>query len=239
MISNVTLDCRPRELAVIEKIFHDEAANLSEEQWQMDFFWKPEAFLAFLEERPLVDMACLDVYADEAVDLLEGFRESYSGAWLMVIADAAMSPMKYLKPSVMPGSLLLRPADEGRIRQVIREFIQAFLEKAKGSGADGSPDTFLVENREGRIRIPYGQISYFEAREKKIFVRAGQKEYGFYDTMDHLVTLLPKGFVRCHRSYIANREKIEKIVLSKNIITMEGGLVLPVSRSYRAEIKAL
>lgn len=237
MISNVVLDCQARELAAIERIFHDEAAHLSEEQWQMDFFHSPEAFSAFLKACPLVDMACIDVYSEEAVELLEQFRESYGQAWLMVIADAAISPMKYLKPSIRPGSLLLRPAANGAVRQVIREFIQAFMQSFQGTDQDEA--SFLVESREGRMKIPYGQIAYFEAREKKIFVRAGSREYGFYDTMEHLLTVLPGHFIRCHRSFIANRDKIEKIVLSQNLVMLEGGLTLPISRSYRAEMRNL
>ena len=70
MISNVALDCKAAELALIEQIFHDEAANLSEEQWQMEFFRSPEAFLLFLKQCPLGDMACIDIYSDEALGLL-------------------------------------------------------------------------------------------------------------------------------------------------------------------------
>ncbi len=237
MISNVALDCKAAELALIEQIFHDEAANLSEEQWQMEFFRSPEAFLLFLKQCPLVDMACIDIYSDEAVGLLEKFRENYKEAWLMVIADAAVSPMKYLKPSILPSSLLLRPVSESAVRQVVREFIQAFLQSFQSDSDESS--SFLVESRDGRIRIPYGQIAYFEAREKKVFVRAGSREYGFYDTMEHLLTILPDDFLRCHRGFIINRNKIEKIVLGKNTVVLEGGLFLPISRSYRAEMRNL
>lgn len=236
MISNVILDSRGAEAELLKKVFHDEAANLSDEQWQIDLFKSPEAFLSYLASGPLIDMACVDVCQDEGAALLEAFRQRYGDVWLMVIADAAVSPMTYLKPSIMPGSLLLRPADAGRIRQVVREFIEAFLLRFRQQPPQKS---FLVDSREGRVRIPYRQIVYFEAREKKIFVRVGSREYGFYDTMEHLQSVLSQQFVRCHRSFIINREKIEKIVLSKNMILAEGGLIVPVSRSYRAEMRNL
>ncbi len=95
----------------------------------------------------------------------------------------------------------------------------------------------MVESREGRVRVPYGQISYFEAREKKIFVRAGRREFGFYDTMDHLCEVLPEEFIRCHRSFIINRNKIEKVVLSQSTVVMEEGLMVPISRSYRTRMR--
>lgn len=234
MISNVAYDTQAHELALLLEIFHDEAARLTQEQWQMDFFSEEDAFAAFIKDDPLVDMACMEAAGDEGVALIERFREKYADAFLMVIADASVSPVKYIKPSIMPGSLLLRPAGAVHIRAVVGEFIRAYLQKT-GRGLE--ENVFVVESREGRVRVPYGQISYFEAREKKIFVRAGRREFGFYDTMDHLCEVLPDEFIRCHRSFIINRNKIEKVVLSQSTVFMEEGLMVPISRSYRTRMR--
>ncbi len=236
MISNVTYDSSREELTRIMAIFHDEAARMTREQWQIDGFAMADEFKRFLQGQPLVDLACMETSSDEDVTRLEDFRKQYGNALLMVIADGTMSPMKYLKPSIMPGSLLLRPAEPGQLRQVIRDFIRAHLEKL---GQEDDGDAFVVESRDGRMRVPHGQISYFEAREKKIFLRTGSKEYGFYDTMDHLSQILSEDFIRCHRSFIINRKKIEKMVLNQNVIYLEEGLCVPVSRSYRADMRRI
>ena len=53
MISNVAYDTQAHELALLLEIFHDEAARLTQEQWQMDFFSEEDAFAAFIKDDPL------------------------------------------------------------------------------------------------------------------------------------------------------------------------------------------
>ena len=99
--------------------------------------------------------------------------------------------------------------------------------------------TFLIENREGKTYIPMSQIYYFEAREKRIYVRLKREEYTFYDTMEHLAEELPEEFIRCHRSFIVSRSRIQKVMLSKNRIILEHNMEVPLSRSYKAALKEL
>ena len=47
----------------------------------------------------------------------------------------------------------------------------------------------------------------------------------------------PEEFIRCHRSFIINRKKIEKVVLSQSTVVMEEGLMVPISRSYRTRMR--
>ena len=63
------------------------------------------------------------------------------------------------------------------------------------------------------------------------------EEYGFYLTMDRLAEELPEQFLRCHRSFIVNSRKIRKIMLSQNLIGLEDGFDIPLSRSYKAVLK--
>ena len=145
MISHVTYNSSREELARLLMVFHEEAARMTREQWQIDGFFEPEEFKKFLHKQPLVDLACMEAASDEDVAMLEAFRGQYKEALLMVIADGSMSPMKYLKPSIMPGSLLLRPVQPLQLCQVVRDFIQAYLEK---SGQEKDGDAFSG----GRLR---------------------------------------------------------------------------------------
>ena len=73
--------------------------------------------------------------------------------------------------------------------------------------------------------------------EKKVFLNTGDMEYPFYDTLDQLEERLTGRFLRCHRSYLVNRNKISKVYLSQNILTLEGGEEIPLSRSYKPAVK--
>ena len=79
----------------------------------------------------------------------------------------------------------------------------------------------------------------YESREKKLFCNTGDEEYPFYGTLDQLAEQLGEDFVRCHRSFLANRKKIERVYLSGNVIELKGNISLPLSRSYKPEVKKM
>ena len=85
----------------------------------------------------------------------------------------------------------------------------------------------------------YSAICFFEARNKKIYLNTGAKEYGFYSTMEQLEQELSTSFIRCHRSFIVNVEKIEKVMFSKNLLFLTDGYEIPVSRTYKSVLRPL
>jgi len=90
---------------------------------------------------------------------------------------------------------------------------------------------------EGKQYIPLNQIYYVEAREKKIFIRTKQEEYGFYDTIENMEKKLPENFLRCHRSYIVNMSKVTAVKVSQSLIEVQDNLQVPLSRSYKRAVK--
>ena len=114
------------------------------------------------------------------------------------------------------------------------EFISSYMER---KNEEHSGKSYVIESKEGRTILPYHDIYYLEAREKKIFLRTLNEEYGFYSTMEQLEKELPDTFLRCHRSYIVNMDKVEKIMLSHNQILLVHGFNIPLSRSYKPMLK--
>lgn len=94
-----------------------------------------------------------------------------------------------------------------------------------------------IKNREGTFRIPFEQIYYLEAREKKVFVRTRQEEFGVGETMERLAEQLPENFVRCHRSFVVNEEHITQIRLSESLLYLGKELFVPISRTYKERFK--
>lgn len=181
-------------------------------------------------------MACLDVTVKEMLSWTEEFRRTHEGSFLLIIADMAISPAVYCKPSIRPTGLILRHSGTDQMRKVLRELMQMCIDRLHSAG---DSEHFLVEERGERTIVEYSKIFYFESREKKVYVRCAAMEYGFYDTLDHLTETLPDYFIRCHRSYIINSRRVEKILLGQNCIELERGMTVPVSRSYRAEVRKL
>ena len=156
-------------------------------------------------------------------------------AFLLLIADSSISPMEYLRPSILPTALLLSPFNRLQCSQVLAELISSYCSQFKNREDE---DNFLIETREGRQRVPLSQISFVEARDKKIYICTRSESFGFYETIDHMSELLPAHFLRCHRSFIVNMEKVKKLNLSEGMIELDNGETVPLSRSYRKAVRA-
>ena len=221
---------------MLRALTKDLAAALSEDYWNIELISALDKLQARLADHPLMDMLMYDVTPRNAIESLLGIRKNYREVLLMVIADLETSPMEYMKPGIMASSLLLRPWTKEQAYEVLKEFFQAYMEKCCQTD---DKSMFVIESKEGKLYIPYEQIYFFEAREKKIFVCTGKEEYGFYHTIDKLAEELPEQFLRCHRGFIVNQYKIRKVVLSQNIIYLTDGYDVPLSRSYKPVLKGL
>lgn len=236
MVSLLLYDKDRKELEALHTLSKDLVAVLSEEYWNIGEAVTPDTLQAFFEDNPLLDMMLYDITPKAAIDSLLKIRRSYKEMQLLVIADLSTSPMEYMKPGIMASSLLLRPWTKEKAKEVLGEFFQAYIEQ---HSMTESKSAYVIESKEGNLHIPYEQIYFFEAREKKIYVCTGKEEYGFYATIDKLVEELPEQFIRCHRGFIINKYKIRKVALSQNMVYLADNLDVPLSRSYKSLLKGL
>lgn len=234
MITCLTYDSQKSELIQLKRHMKAWAAYATNDQWMWEFLTHAEKLKEQIYQYTILDLACIDITKPGIIKELEEIRRDYKETKVMLIADAAISPMTYLKPSLMPTSLLIRPAPEEKIKEVIQEFFQSYFDEI-----ELDDKIFSLETREETRRIPYSKILYFEAREKKIFVRVESEEIAYYDTLENLKEILPDFFIRCHRSFIINKQLIKRIMLPQNEIELSYGCIVPVSRSYRAEVRSL
>lgn len=216
----------------------DTVAQISEDYWDIKQIFATKELQEYLSEKPLVHLIIYDVCDKEALKLLAELRKNYPQPQLMILADMSISPMEYIRPDLKVSSLLIKPWTKQQLDDVLCDFLNDYVEDS-AQAVDSRADAYVVETREGTINIPYEQIYFFEAREKKIYVCIGKEAYGFYSAIDKLVDELPSYFARCHRGFIVNTKKIRKIVLSQNIIYLSDGFDVPLSRSYKAALKGI
>lgn len=225
-----------KNIQLLQEEFHSQAAYYSDEDWKYYLCTRMEELRQTLLKDPMLDILCWNINGKDSLKELENTRKRYVEAFLLLIAEKTVSPMAYLRPSIKPTALLLQPFEKSQCEQVLGELIGSFCSRF-GEKAQGDEETFLIETREDRWRIPISRISYVEARDKKIYVCTRSDSYGFYDTVDHMLELLPPYFIRCHRSYIVNKKKVKKIHFTEGMVELDTGETLPLSRSYRKAVK--
>jgi two-component system LytT family response regulator len=91
--------------------------------------------------------------------------------------------------------------------------------------------------------IPAGKIDYLEAQDDYVCIHSGGKEYLKQEPLGNLEKNLdPRQFVRIHRSYLLNLERLERLeLLTRNsrLAILSNGKRLPVSKSGYARLKPL
>jgi two-component system, LytTR family, response regulator len=91
--------------------------------------------------------------------------------------------------------------------------------------------------------IPIDKLDYVEAQDDYIALRSEKKNYLKQQTISSIEAQLdPKKFVRIHRSYIVNLERIARIepyTKDSRVAVLTDGAQLPVSRSGHAKLKSL
>ena len=236
MVSMLMYSSSTEELHLIRKMAEDLAAYLSEEKWEMFSYASLQEVLCFFEKQPLVSMTCYDVTAKGSLACLGKIRKEHKDMLLMLIADATLSPMEYVRPDILASSLILRPFTPAALKEKLSDMIRDYLSRVEEN--DGG-EAFVVTTREGKMRIPYSRICYLEARDKKIYIRLRDREIAFYDTIEELEEKLPDIFLRCHRGFLVNKAFVEKVMLSQNEIRLSHGMSVPLSRSYKPRFKGM
>lgn len=234
MISLLLHDKKKQEAEQLLSGFRNAAADLSDEYWDMHLSMTDEDTEAYSEGEELLDFACVDIENGKTTGLVRGLRNRYSELSLMLIAEAGLSPLVYLKPGIRPDSLLLRPLDTEQAESTVNEFLSAGLKRRE---EQDEGDFFVVRNKDERTFVPYRRICYFEAREKKLYACTETEEYGFYASLEELAESLPEEFLRCHRSYLVNSALIKSVVSTGNYIELENGIRVPMSRSYKQSFR--
>lgn len=212
----------------------DLAGRWTEEAWKWVECGSLQELKELIAEKVHTDIACVDITAEGALELTKELRKCLPSVYIILIASPAISPVLYMRPSVGAESLMLKPLTKEQLQEILGEAIQAY---ARRFYKPDESKVFVIENRGGRDLVDYENIYFFEAREKRVYLNTKTDEYAFYNTLDQLEERLSEDFIRCHRSFLVNKSKIEKVYLSQNRMVLSDDFEVPLSRSCKSGIK--
>ncbi len=178
-----------------------------------------------------VECVIVNICNNNGLEYVKNIRWKYPNVEVMLIADATISPMKYLNPQIRPLSLSIKPYSDAEIREVINEFLHKLLAEEEGG--------MWIDTSDGKIKVQYSSILYLEASNKMLCVRLNSVEYNIYGSLDKYERNLPESFVRCHRGYIVNSHYISKVRFSENYLLLNGEIEIPLSRTYKQAIRGV
>lgn len=145
---------------------------------------------------------------------------------------------------------LLKPFSEERFRSVLQRVRQQLSgERATPASVAASLRSkplqrLVVRSDDGTIDvIPVGRIDYLEADDDRVLIATGGRKLPKQQAIGDVgAELDPDRFVRIHRSYLLNIDRIERIELyakDSRVAILRDGTRLPVSRAGYARLKEL
>lgn len=130
---------------------------------------------------------------------------------------------------------LLKPISQERFEKAIDKlFLKIDAASQSGKKKSALPTFFFIKVGGERVKIEYKSIVYIEGLENYVRIFCDNESYIAASTMKNIEKiLLPYGFLRIHRSYIVNPEKIKRI--RNNCITLPNK-ELTCGKNYKASI---
>lgn len=231
MISAILFDSDEKELNKIKDLVSDAVSMLTDDEIRFCACSGEKDLEKALQTMDLCDVVIAEF--GENGSAIDRIRARFATAPLLLAVDVTVSPMKYIRPGIMPSGLILRPLSDEDLEKNISEFLTASLDIRNTE----DETQIMVETKKGNIKVPISQVFYFESKAKKVYLRLRNEEYGYYDTLEHLETVLPGNFLRCHRGIIVNMDYVTQYKATEKTLYLEGDMFIPVSRRYNADVR--
>lgn len=221
------------ETRMLKALIPSYAAKYTDDYWDYCYTEYLDEALQRIEDIAKHDIIVWDASIKEAGNELLNIRKANPTAFLFLFASGRMNPMLYVRAGIAPDALWIKPLEKEGLSKVLEESFELIHERIKSS--KDKMITILSGNSQKYIELDL--IDYMETREKKVYIRMKNQEVSMYGTLDDLMLKLPKYFMRCHRSYVVNMLHVDRIKVAENYIIMKNGDTIPVSRTYKREIK--
>lgn len=207
-----------------------------------------DAVKAVSEHHP--DLLLLDVQMPK----LDGFEVlELVGSEVAVVFVTAYDQYAMKAFDAAAVDYLLKPFDLDRFRTALERVRRRLGERAahpnaadlKAAAQPPGQHTRRIVVRDGtRVHIiPVGQLDYAEAQDDYVALHSAGKTYLKQQTISSLESALePSRFVRVHRSFIVNLERVAKIepyTKDTRLAILADGAQVPVSRAGYVRLKEL
>ena len=124
---------------------------------------------------------------------------------------------------------LVKPYSEDYVRDSIYKLMNVIQEEQTELISFKS-----AENKGKMISIKARDIYYIESELRVIHIYTVDTKYTTYMTLDDMQNKLKSNFLRCHRSFIVNKDKIKKLI--KQGMVLFNDKFVPISRSKSKEV---
>lgn len=166
-----------------------------------------------------IDLAFLDIEISQEKDGKSGLdfsKELHQKSPKTKVIFVTSYPVYALNAyEVHPYDFIVKPVDIERLKSSAKRAIEEIerlsqLKQDEYSGIKG--DRLIIRTNKEMIFMPYDEILFFEKIGKEVIIHTEKSQINVRWTLSELEDMLPREFVRVHKSFLVQASKITRIV---------------------------
>ncbi len=204
-----------------------------------------DALTLFYKEQ--IDLVIIDIF-------LDGKPEGITFAETINIIPNKSRPFVFLTSSkerdvfekarlTKPFSFLLKPYNELEVLYAIEMALEKFhgqpaVFSSKDKNTIISDEYLFIKKKDALKKVLITDILYIEVEDRYCNIVVQNEKFLILISLKKISILLEKNkFIRTHRNYIVNADKIEEIIMNDNLIILKGNHKITMSEKYKNLIK--
>lgn len=197
---------------------------------------RPEKLLEYNVDERYTCLFILDIIYKNVsgIDIAMRLREQYKNIFILFVTAHTDLVFNAINQNVMPSGFLVRPPVESEFKRVFLSIYDYYKNDRKMAA-----EMLTVASGANVYRFMHSEIYYIEALNKKINIYTNSKRVTCYSSLNYLQEVLSESFVRCHKSYLVNKEKVKHVYMAEMYIEMRDGSRVPFSRTFRTAVKKM
>jgi len=175
-----------------------------------------------------IDIAFLDVEMPEmsGIDLVKALKNLPQ---VVLITSRAKYAVEAFEHSVT--DYLVKPVKYVRFLKAVEKARNNLYSKPVSTEeTDENKDYVFIKSDSKIVRLHLDEIHFVEALSDYVVLNTRQKKHIMHGTMKSMVQKLGEQFIRVHRSFIVNKNKIETIEDTKVVMPTK---IIPIGASYK------
>ncbi len=196
-----------------------------------------------------IDIVVIDVF-------LNGIPDGITFAETISIVPNSIKPFVFLTSSqdrqiferaklTKPFSFLMKPFNELEILYALEMAVEKFYEQTNVFLSEDQDtvitnDYMFIKKKNALKKVALNDILYIEVEERYCNIITEKEKFVILISLTKISALLnAEKFVKTHRNYIVNTDKIEEIILADNLIILKGNHKINLSDTYKDFIKKM
>jgi DNA-binding LytR/AlgR family response regulator len=186
----------------------------------------------------LPDVILVDINLNgniDGVDLVHKINATYQLPIIYLTSNSEKATIDRVKLT-NPAGFILKPYTEKDLDTQIQIAMHKYFENNQISSQDtnNQSDSFFIKDKHYLVKVKYDEILYVEALDNYCAIYTKEKRYVLSQTLKSVEEkMIHHNFLRSHRSYLVNIDKIEKIQHRNLWIN---GKELPLSEANKKEL---